>query len=226
MSELIGQLKELLHRIYDVESIIRWGGLGMISAIVFAETGLMVGFFLPGDSLLVTAGILARAGLFPVPILGILLIVTLCAILGDQVGYLTGRKIGRALFSRPDSLLFKKRHVERAHEFYEKYGAKTIVIARFVPIVRTFAPIVAGVAEMNYRTFVTYNIGGGILWVWSMIGGGYLLADVTNRMGFDIKKHLHTVIVVVIFLSILPGLWEIAKEKGFWRRKVAEEEEG
>lgn len=217
-------MKEILHRIQDVETIIRIGGLAAICAIVFSETGLMIGFFLPGDSLLVTAGILARAteGTFSVSIWVVLGLVSICAIVGDQVGYLTGRRIGRALFNRPDSLLFKKRHVERAHAFYEKYGAKTIVIARFVPIVRTFAPIVAGVAEMNYRTFVTYNVVGGCAWVWSMIGGGYFLAEGAARMGIDIKKHLHVIIVVVIFLSILPGIWEFLREKRFFRGAAPE----
>ncbi len=223
MHDLIDFAKDLLHKIYDVENIIRLGGLGMIAAIVFAETGLMIGFFLPGDSLLVTAGILARAGIFPVSIWMILAIVSVCAIVGDQVGYLTGRRIGVALFRREDSFFFRKSHVQRAHDFYERFGAKTIVIARFVPIVRTFAPIVAGVAEMHYPTFVTYNIVGGIFWVWSMILGGYALASTTESFGIDIKKHLHMVILVVIFLSILPGIFEYLREKRRMRREAAGE---
>ena len=215
MHDIIARARELIRQIYDVETIIRVGGTGMIAAIVFAETGLMVGFFLPGDSLLVTAGILTRARpeLLGVNIWVLLAAITACAIIGDQVGYLTGRKIGHSLFKREDSFLFRKSHVRRAHDFYEKYGAKTIVIARFVPIVRTFAPIVAGVAEMSYPRFVSYNIVGGILWVWSMILGGYALAQTTEALGFDIRKHLHTVILAVVFLSILPAVYEFWKEK-------------
>ncbi|MBI2384502.1 MAG: VTT domain-containing protein [Elusimicrobia bacterium] len=181
----------------------------MISLIVFVETGLFVGFFLPGDSLLVTAGIFARTGHLS---LGTLLtIVPLCAIIGDQVGYIIGRKAGEALYSRPDSLVFKRAHLKRAHDFYEKYGVKTIVIARFVPIVRTFAPAVAGAAQMDYRTFVTYNILGGLLWVFSTILGGYFLASMVP----DIDKRIHEVIVVVVILSVLPGLYE------WWSHKRA-----
>jgi membrane-associated protein len=137
-------------------------------------------------------------------LLALLLGASLCAIVGDQTGYWIGRKAGQALYRRPDSMLFKRRHLERAHAFYEKYGAKTIVIARFVPIVRTFAPAVAGAAEMNYRTFVTYNIAGGLLWVWSMVLGGFLL----GRSVPNIEQHIHIVIVLVVLLSILPGVIE------------------
>lgn len=205
VEELIGLLK----KIHDVKAIVQWGGLTMISLIVFVETGLFVGFFLPGDSLLVTAGIFARTGHLS---LGTLLtIVPLCAIIGDQVGYIIGRKAGEALYSRPDSLVFKRAHLKRAHDFYEKYGVKTIVIARFVPIVRTFAPAVAGAAQMDYRTFVTYNILGGLLWVFSTILGGYFLASMVP----DIDKRIHEVIVVVVILSVLPGLYE------WWSHKRA-----
>jgi len=200
-------LQELLRHIYDVESIIKWGGLVMICAIVFAETGLMIGFFLPGDSLLVTAGVFAAAGLLDIYLL--ITLVSLCAVVGDQLGYYIGQKTGRALFNKEDSLLFKRSHVLRAQEFYEKYGAKTIVIARFVPIVRTFAPVIAGVGQMNYRRFVTYNVFGGILWVVSMCLIGYIIgASVPN-----INKYLHLVIAVVIFLSILPAVIEIIRSR-------------
>lgn len=206
VEELIGLLK----KVHDVKAIVQWGGLTMISLIVFVETGLFVGFFLPGDSLLVTAGIFARTGHLS---LGTLLtVVPLCAIIGDQVGYIIGRKAGEALYSRPDSLVFKRAHLKRAHDFYEKYGVKTIVIARFVPIVRTFAPAVAGAAQMDYKTFVTYNILGGILWVFSTVLGGYFLASLVP----DIDKKIHHVIVVVVILSVLPGLYE------WWSHKRAE----
>jgi len=199
--------KEILHKVYDVKWLIQVGGIPMITGIVYAETGLMVGFFLPGDSLLVTAGIFAAAGYLD---LGMLLgVVTIAGIVGDQTGYWFGRKTGPALFKREDSLLFKKHHVKRAHDFYEKYGAKTIVIARFIPIIRTFAPIVAGVAGMNYRKFVFYNIAGGFLWVFSMVLGGYFLGSAIP----NIDKRIHWVIAVVIILSFIPAVVEVIKHK-------------
>ncbi|MGH7491016.1 MAG: DedA family protein [bacterium] len=204
-------LQELFHRVYDVEALIKWGGLAMICAIVFAETGLMIGFFLPGDSLLVTAGVFAAAGFLDVTLL--LTLVSLCAVVGDQLGYYIGQKTGQALFTREDSLLFKRSHVLKAQGFYEKYGAKTIVIARFVPIVRTFAPVIAGVGKMNYRRFVTYNVCGGILWVFSMVLTGYLLGSAVP----NINEHIHVVIGVVIILSILPAIIEVMRN----RRKSA-----
>ncbi|MGH7598633.1 MAG: DedA family protein [bacterium] len=206
-------LQEIMGRVYDVESIIKWGGMVMICAIVFAETGLMIGFFLPGDSLLVTAGVFAAAGHLDIYLM--LVVVSLCAVVGDQLGYYIGQKTGAALFKREDSLLFKRSHVQRAQMFYEKYGAKTIVIARFVPIVRTFAPVVAGVGQMQYRRFVTYNIAGGILWVWSMLLLGFFIGNTVP----DINKHIHKVIVVVIVLSILPAIIEIWRERRNGRKK-------
>jgi membrane-associated protein len=197
----------LLHKIYDVESLIAWGGLLLICTIVFIETGLLFGFFLPGDSLLVTAGIFAAAGVLNV--WWLLLLVPLCAIAGDQVNYYMGRKAGDYLYQRPDSMFFKKRHLEKTHEFYEKHGPKTIVLARFVPIVRTFAPAVAGAAKMSYRTFVTYNIVGGLFWVFATVLLGYFLGSVIP----DIDKYLHLIIVVVIVISFLPFVHEYLKEK-------------
>jgi membrane-associated protein len=195
-------LIDFLKSLHDVRPLIEWGGLTMIAAIVFVETGLFVGFFLPGDSLLVTAGILARTGHLS---LGALLaVVPLCAVIGDQVGYLIGRKAGDALYNRPDGLFFKRSHLTRTHDFYEKYGAKTIVLARFLPIVRTFAPAVAGVAKMDYRTFVTFNIAGGALWTLSTILGGYCLATLVP----NIDKSLHQVIMIVVGLSLLPMVYE------------------
>lgn len=201
-------LQDFFHRIYDIEALIQWGGLAMICAIVFAETGLMIGFFLPGDSLLVTAGVFAAAGYLDLTLL--LTLVSLCAVVGDQLGYYIGQKTGQALFTREDSLLFKRSHVLKAQAFYEKYGAKTIVIARFVPIVRTFAPVIAGVGNMNYRRFVTYNIAGGLLWVFSMVLTGYLLGSAVP----NINDHIHIVIAVVIFLSILPAIIEVLRNRG------------
>jgi len=142
--------------------------------------------------------------------LGLLLfLVSLCAIIGDQVGYWIGRRAGQALYKKEDSLLFKKRHLERAHEFYEKYGGKTIVIARFVPIIRTFAPPVAGAAMMNYRRFICFNIAGGLLWVCSMVLIGYFLGSSVP----NIDKHIHIVIAIVVFLSILPAVIEVLRQR-------------
>jgi membrane-associated protein len=198
---------ELFSRLHDVEAIVKWGGLAMICAIIFAETGLMIGFFLPGDSLLVTAGIFAAAGHLNVYSMTIL--VSLCAVVGDQLGYFIGQKTGPALFTKEDSLLFKRSHVLRAQAFYEKYGAKTIVIARFVPVVRTFAPVVAGVGQMHYRRFVTYNVFGGILWVVSMVLTGYVVGTAVP----NINEHIHSVIAAVIFLSILPAIIEVLRAR-------------
>ena len=200
-------IPEAFHILTDVQGLIAWGGLTLICVIVFVETGLFVGFFLPGDSLLVTAGIFAAAGYLDLPWL--LLLGSICAVAGDQVGYFIGRKAGQTLYSRPDSRFFKRKHLERAHAFYEKYGAKTIVIARFVPIVRTFAPAVAGAAEMNYRRFVTFNICGGILWIFSTTLLGYSLGAVIP----DIQRYIHWVIAVVIVLSILPAAVEILRAR-------------
>jgi membrane-associated protein len=201
-------ITNLLHALYDVEGIIRWGGMVMLVAIVFAETGLMVGFFLPGDSLLVTAGVFAAAG--HLDILALLGFVTIAAVVGDQVGYYIGYKTGPRIFRREDSLLFRREHLLRAKHFYEKHGGKTIILARFMPIVRTFAPVVAGVGAMEYRRFVTFNVVGGVAWVFSMCLLGFSLGHAVP----DIDKHIHVVIAVVIFLSILPGIIEYWRSRG------------
>jgi membrane-associated protein len=201
-------LWELFHRIYDVEGIIRWGGIIALIAIVFAETGLMVGFFLPGDSLLVTAGVFAAAGTLDIwMLLGTL---TASAIIGDQLGYYIGRRTGPRLFRREDSLLFRRAHLLRARAFYERHGGKTIILARFMPIIRTFAPVVAGVGEMQYARFVTFNVVGGFLWVWSMCLLGFSLGHAVP----DIDRHIHIVIAVVIALSLLPAVIEYARNRG------------
>jgi membrane-associated protein len=177
---------------------------------------LFVGFFLPGDSLLVSAGIFAAAG--HLSLASLLILVAICAVIGDQVGYLIGRKAGEALYRREDSFFFRKKHLERAHQFYEKYGGKTIVLARFIPIVRTFAPAVAGAAAMNYKRFVSYNVFGGILWVWSMVLIGYSLGSaVTN-----IDRHIHLIIVIVVVLSFLPAVYEVLRHRSRKRKIVAE----
>jgi len=204
---MLESLRHAFDRLRDVEGLIRTGGLAIVCAIVFTETGLFFGFFLPGDSLLVTAGILAAAG--HLSLVGLLALVTLCAIFGDQLNYFIGRKAGQALYARPDSLFFKKKHLERAHDYYEKYGVKTIIIARFVPIVRTFCPAVAGAARMTYRTYLTFDILGGVLWVFSMVLGGFFL----GRSVPNVNEHLHIVIAVVVFLSILPAIIEALRQR-------------
>jgi len=193
-------IRHLLHTLYDVEGLIRWGGTFLVCFIVFIETGFFVGFFLPGDSLLVTAGVFAGAGHLPIGTL--LTLVTLCAITGDQLGYWIGRSAGNALYRREDSFFFRRSHLRRAHDFYEKYGGKTVILARFVPIIRTFCPPVAGAAQMPYTRYLTYDIFGGIFWVGSMILGGYLL----GRSVPNINQRIHWVILFVVFLSILPAI--------------------
>ena len=195
---MIGSIEHFLHFLFNVKGLIEWGGTLLVCIIVFMETGFFVGFFLPGDSLLVTAGVFAASG--QLHLSELLLLVPLCAIVGDQIGYWIGRTAGQALYQREDSLIFRKRHLERAHNFYEKYGGKTVILARFVPVVRTFCPPVAGAAEMSYGRYFSYDVAGGFLWVGSMILGGYFL----GRQIPNISENIHYVIAVVIFLSLLP----------------------
>jgi len=204
---MIEFIQHILARIYDVEHIIQWGGTVLVCSIVFAETGLFVGFFLPGDSLLVTAGVFAAAGHLDLGTL--LLAVTLCAISGDQVGYWIGRKAGRTLYRREDSRFFKRRHLERARQFYETYGGKTVILARFMPIVRTFCPPVAGAAEMRYARYLVYDVIGGCVWVGTTILGGYFLASLVP----NIKDRIHWVIVAVVFVSFLPAIIGALRER-------------
>jgi membrane-associated protein len=192
-------VRNFLHHLLDVRGLIEWGGVAMVCAVVFAETGLFVGFFLPGDSLLVTAGVFAAAG--QIKLFWLLSLVTLCAIAGDQLGYFIGYKAGAALYQREDSRFFEKSHLMRAHEFYERHGARTIVFARFVPIVRTFCPPVTGAAKMSYPRYLAYDIFGGFLWVWSMVLLGYTL----GRSVPNIDKRIHYIIAVVIVVSLIPA---------------------
>jgi membrane-associated protein len=193
-------LVALFHQLSDLPGLIKAVGYVGLTAIIFTETGLLVGFFLPGDSLLVTAGLLASQGYLNVWVMGLLL--SVAAVVGDTVGYGIGKAAGPRLFTRQDSLLFRKAHLERAHAFYEKHGGKTIVIARFMPIIRTFAPVVAGVGAMHYQRFLMFNVVGALAWVWSMLMIGYVL----GRYIPGIDKHIDKVIIAVIFLSILPGI--------------------
>jgi membrane-associated protein len=194
-------LVDLLHRLRDVRALVAWGGYVGITAIIFAETGLLVGFFLPGDSLLVTAGLLAATtGVFNIVLLGLLLAVA--SILGNSAGYAIGLAAGPRLFTRDDSLLFNKKHLYRAHAFYERHGGKTVILARFMPIVRTFVPVVAGMGRMDQRRYTLYNVVGGLGWIWGMLCVGYFL----GRYIPSVAQHIEVVIVAVIVLSLLPGL--------------------
>jgi len=181
-----------------------FGTLG-IFAIVFAESGLLIGFFLPGDSLLFTAGLLASKGTLNLPVL--MVGCSIAAIAGDQVGYLIGRRAGPALFKRPDSRFFQKKNVERAHAYFEKNGPKTVILARFLPVIRTFTPVVAGVGEMDYRRFVTFNVVGGILWACGVTVAGYLLGSTVP----DIDRWLLPIILLIGAVSFVPVILELVK---------------
>jgi membrane-associated protein len=193
-------ITDLFHRLSNLPELVQWAGLFGLAAIVFSETGLLIGVFLPGDSLLVTAGLLAARGYLNVYALAPVL--TVAAICGNSVGYFIGRATGPRIFNRENSLFFNKKHAIRAHEFYEKYGRKTIVLAQFMPIIRTFAPVVAGVGGMKFRTFITFNIMGAVLWIWSMVAIGYFLGSYIP----GIDQHIEIVVAIVVFISLLPGL--------------------
>lgn len=192
--EWITALKDAI----DPKLLIEQFGYIGIFTIIFAESGLFFGFFLPGDSLLLIAGVLAAAGLLNIWVL--IPLIFIAAVLGDQVGYWMGNKYGRKLFKREDSWLFRKEHVEQSEEFFAKHGARTIILARFVPIVRTFAPIIAGVGDMKYSTFLTYNLIGGMLWGIGITLAGYLLGTSVP----NIDKYIHYIVGVIIVLSVIP----------------------
>lgn len=207
--DFLYQFFHQLHSVEGLEQLIRAGGLFFLFAIVFAETGLLLGFFLPGDSLLVTAGILSSASLGTAqPIFhfytlnGVLII---AAVLGDQCGFVLGSKIGASIFKRPDGRLFKKKYILEAGEFYKKHGGKAILLARFVPILRTFVPFVAGVSQMQYRRFVIFNVVGGVSWVLSMTTVGHFLGR--SRFASQIDR----VVLLVVFVSVLPLILHFAK---------------
>jgi membrane-associated protein len=201
----------------DLESTLQTVGLIGLLVIIFAESGLLVGFFLPGDSLLFTAGLLSSQGhLAPLPV--ILLGCFLAAVAGDQVGYMFGSRVGPSLFRRPDSKIFKQEYVEKAREYFERHGSKTIVLARFVPIVRTFAPILAGVGDMQYRTFLTFNVLGGLLWAVGVTSLGYILGESVP----EIDKYLLPVIALIVLLSVLPVAIEIRRNRRATSRRGGE----
>ena len=204
---MLDQILNLVHKIYNIPDLIGWGSYWVLFFIIFAETGLFVGFFLPGDSLLVAAGLFAAAGKLNIWILVSLL--SVAAIVGDSTGYWFGEKIGKNLFKKEKSHLFKPKYLLRAKAFYEKHGGKTIIFARFVPVIRTFAPIVAGATNMPYKKFFSFNVIGGILWVGLMTLLGYFIGSLVP----DIDKHMGILIISVIVISLIPAIIEYIKEK-------------
>ncbi|MCE2802042.1 MAG: VTT domain-containing protein [Gemmatimonadetes bacterium] len=197
-------LLDLFHHLRDLNGLVTTAGYAGVTAIIFIETGLLFPF-LPGDSLLVTAGLVAVTGTLNVWTLGLLC--SVAAIVGDQIAYAIGRRSGQALFSRPDSRWFKQEHLRAAQAFYEKHGGKTIILARFMPFARTFAPVVAGAARMQYPMFVLYNVIGGLLWIWSMLLTGYYVV----RLIPGLEAHVEKLIIGIIVVSVLPGII------GWWR---------
>ena len=196
-------IHQLIQYIRDPGQLITWGGYPGMALVIFLETGAMI-FFLPGDSLLVVAGLYAFRGKLDIALLNLLLIPM--AILGDAISYTIGARSGPHIFNRPRSRFFNPDHLKEAHNFYERYGGITIIVSRFMPLLRTFVPVVAGVAQMTYRRFLSFNVIGAGAWVLSMTMIGYSLGSFFERMGFPIDKHIEKLIIVVVFLSILPLL--------------------
>ena len=204
----------------DLIEFIKWASIVGVAAVVFAESGLLIGFFLPGDSLLFTTGFLIHAGFLPVNIHLAVAIIFIAAVAGDSVGYTFGRRLGPKVFNKRDARLFKQEYIKQAQDFYEKHGGKTIIIARFVPIVRTFAPIVAGAGKMEYKRFISFNVIGGFLWAAGVTYAGFFLGSVFESMGLEIDHVLLPIIAVIILISVLPPAIHIFKDKknrtAFW----------
>jgi membrane-associated protein len=201
-------LGELFSRLRDLPALVQWAGYVGLTVIVFVETGTLA-FFLPGDSLLVTAGLLAAQPTFGLNVWLLGAILSVAAVAGDTVSYAIGKQLGPRLFTREDSFWLNKKHLLSARAFYEQHGGKTIIMARFVPIIRTFAPVVAGAAEMRYARFLAYNVFGGLGWVWSMLLCGYGLGQVIP--GLD--KHIEKLAIVIILISVLPMVWHWWRER-------------
>lgn len=197
----------------ELPELIKLVGVLGVALIIFAESGLLIGFFLPGDSLLFTAGFLTHAGILPINIHILVGILFLAAVAGDSVGYAFGRKAGPRVFSKPDAKLFKQEYVQSAQAFYEQHGGKTIIMARFVPIVRTFAPIVAGVGKMDYRKFLAFNVVGAFLWAVGITYAGFYLGKWFEHMGWEIDHVLLPVIAVIVLISVGPPAYHILKDE-------------
>ena len=204
---MLDQILLLINSIYSIPDLIGWGGYAILFLIIYAETGLFVGFFLPGDSLLVSAGLFAAGGKLDIIILNVSLVAA--AILGDSTGYYFGEKVGRRFFEKDTSRIFKKKYLLRAKDFYDRHGGKTIILARFMPVIRTFAPIVAGTAAMPYKKFLVYNIIGAVAWVTGMTLVGYYIGSVVP----DIEKNIGVLVIVVVILSFIPGIIGYLKER-------------
>lgn len=189
-----------------------WAAVIVLMIIIFAESGLLIGFFLPGDSILFTAGVLVHAGVLDFNVHLLVMLTFIAAVLGDAVGYTFGRRVGPKIFKRPNSRIFKQENVRKAEEFYKKHGSKTIIIARFIPVVRTFAPIVAGVANMPYKKFVVYNVIGAILWAVGIVYLGYYVGALLESMGIHVDTVLLPIIALIVLISILPPLIHILKD--------------
>ena len=215
ITEFLYQIKDYLNPKFIIELLLDKLGIYVyfgLFFIIFAETGLAVGFFLPGDSLLVVSGLFAAAGKLNIAL--VLIAFFLGSVIGDSTGYWTGRAMGKTIFNRENSLIFKPSRVEKAKQFFEKYGVKTIILARFVPIVRTFAPIVIGATEMPYARFLTFSILGGALWIFSMVALGYFVGGlIETAFGIKLENHIEKVVIVVVLLSILPPIIEFAKNR-------------
>jgi membrane-associated protein len=191
----------------DLIDFISWASLVGVALVVFAESGLLIGFFLPGDSLLLTTGLLVSRGLVDYSIHVVVIVLFIAAVLGDNTGYWFGKKMGRSLFKKKDTPIFHKENLIKAEKFYQRHGNKTIVIARFVPFARTFAPILAGISHMHYRTFFIYNIIGALLWAAGLTYLGYFAGSWLEKQGIDIDKYLILIIFGVILLSLLPAIY-------------------
>ncbi|MET9295760.1 VTT domain-containing protein [Streptomyces sp. NPDC003077] len=203
----------------DPDYLIATFGLIGVLVIVFAESGLLIGFFLPGDALLFTTGLLVTTNKIDKPLALVCTLIVVAAILGDQTGYLFGRKVGPALFKRPDSKLFKQENVEKAHDFFEKYGPKSLILARFVPIVRTFTPIIAGVSRMNYRSFLIFNVVGGVIW-----GAGVTLLGASLGKVEFVHKNIEAILIGIVLISVVPIVIEFLRARGKAKRAAAAEQ--
>jgi len=193
-----------------------WLALLVVALIIFAESGLLIGFFLPGDSILFTVGFLLQGSAhvhLALNIYFVMFVLFVAAVIGDSVGYGFGHKVGPHVFNRPNSLLFRQENVEKAQAFYEKYGGKTIIIARFIPIVRTFVPVVAGAATMTYKTFLTFNVIGGALWSAGVTLLGYFLGALLHKIGIDIDTVILPIIAIIIIVSVAPAVYHLLKDK-------------
>ncbi len=200
---------EFIKEIVNPESIIRYGGLYMLLFVVFAETGLFFGFFLPGDSLIFTAGLLCATGIILVPIVSLIIYLILAAVAGNMVGFIFGKKVGVLLFKRKSGILFKQQHLITARDFYNKHGGKAIILSRFLPIVRTFAPIIAGIVELDFRKFFIYNLIGAVAWISSLSFGGYFLGKYVPES----KVYLKYIVIFLIIITSIPFLINSHKER-------------